>query len=309
MPTGNIISRTMKFRALLTLLVFATCANAQSTRILIDADTANEVDDAFAILRAVIEPNFDIVGLNSAQWQVSHYATGETLIASQRLNESLLHHLDRGDIPAPFGAYRRLHDWGRDVAQHSAAAYHIIEEAHKTPEGEKLIVAVLGANTNLASALLIDPSITPKIAVHLLGTAHNFETGIWTKRDFNCMMDLQAIEVVLNQPDLELHILPVNVAAAQKFTMEEMQSKLPGRHPALDMLHQIWMGHWDGSRENRTIWDLGVISCIIDPSLGERVMIPRPPENGGANVSVYRSIDGDAIRAEFYEAVETHLLK
>jgi len=293
----------------LCIALIATASWADTTkRVLIDADTANEVDDAFALLRAIIEPSFEIVGLNSTQWQVSHYAVGETVVASQRLNKSLLGHLDRNDIPAPYGAYRRLHDWGRDVAQHSAAAYHIINEAHRTPEGEKLTVIVLGANTNIASALLIDPTITPKIAVHLLGTAHDFETGIWTKRDFNCVMDIQAINVVLNQPDLELHILPVNVAAAQKFPMAEMAAKLPGRHPALDMLHQIWMGHWDGSRENRTIWDLGVISCIIDPSLGERVLIPRPPENGGADVSVYRSIDGEAIRAEFYAAVEKYLL-
>ncbi len=292
----------------LLLLALATFVSAGSPqRILIDADTANEVDDAFAIVRAVIEPSFDVVGLNSTQWQVSHYATPQTLMDSQRLNETILGHLNRGDIPTPYGAYRRLHDWGRDIAQHSAAAYHIIEEAHKTPEGEKLIVAVLGANTNIASALLIDPTIVPKISVHLLGTAYDFDRQVWTKRDFNCMMDLQAIEVVLNQVDLDLHVIPVNVAAAMKFPMDEMQAKLPGTHPVADLLHKIWMDHYDAVQGHRTIWDLAVTAVLIDPSFGERITVARPPENGGTSISVYRSLDGEGIRAEFYAAMEKYL--
>lgn len=51
--------------SLLVLFGATLLAAAAPTRILIDADTANEVDDAFAIVRAVIEPSFDVVGLNS----------------------------------------------------------------------------------------------------------------------------------------------------------------------------------------------------------------------------------------------------
>ncbi len=59
---------------LILLVLSATSGFAQSkTRILIDADTANEVDDLYAIVRALIEPKFDVVGLNSTQWQISHY--------------------------------------------------------------------------------------------------------------------------------------------------------------------------------------------------------------------------------------------
>jgi purine nucleosidase len=292
---------------LLVLVSITTLGATAPTRILIDADTANEVDDAFAIVRAIIEPSFKIVGLNSTQWQVSHYATPETLIDSQRMNTAILDLLNRRDIPHPHGAYRRLHDWGADVAQHSAAAYHIIKEAHATPQGEKLIVAVLGAQTNLASALLIDPSIAPKLSVHLLGTSYDFEQKIWRKRDFNCVMDIQAIEVVLDQPDLDLHVIPVNVASAMKFGREEMDTQLKDKHPVADYLRRVWLGHNDGSRTSRTIWDLAVITCLIDPSMGEVVTVARPPENGGAPISVYRSVDGAAIRAEFYETLAHHI--
>ena len=277
--------------------------SAEPRRLLIDADTANEVDDAYAIVRAIIEPSFEVVGLNSTQWQISHYATPETLMDSQRMNEALLSYLGRMDIPHPLGAYRRLHDWGSDTAQHSGAAYHIIREAHATAENEKLTVAVLGAHTNLASALLIDPTIAPKLNVYMLGTKYDFEREIWTKRDFNCVMDIQAIEVVLNQLDLELHIIPVNVASAMTFGQAEMIQQLSDRHPVTSYLHQIWMGHSDASRLQRTIWDLAVISCLISPSFGEEITVAAPPENGGHLVSVFRSVDGEGIRAEFYRAI------
>lgn len=295
-------------RRLLILMVLASSSlalAANPTRILIDADTANEVDDAFAIVRALIEPSFDVVGLSSTQWQVSHYATPETLMDSQRLNEALLAYLDRSDVPHPFGAYRRLHDWGQ-LQQPSAAALHIIEEAHKTPPGEKLIVAVLGANTNIASALLMDPTIVPKISVHLLGTVYRPSTQIWTKRDFNCVMDIQAIEVVLNTEGLETYIMPVNVAAKMKFNYDEMRQNLVGRNHLLAFLHQIWWEHRDGGRINRTIWDLSVIACLIKPELGTYETVAAPPENGGRTVHVYTDIDGVAIRDEFYAAVTAH---
>ncbi len=297
----------MNWKHPLWFIVTAIVATAAPTRLLIDADTANEVDDAFAIVRAVIAPSLEIVGLNSTQWQISHYATPETLMDSQRMNEALLAYLDRNDIPHPLGAYRRLLDWGADVAQHSAAAYHIIAQAHATPQDEKLTVAVLGAQTNLASALLIDPTIASKLKVYLLGTHYDFERQIWTKRDFNCVMDIQAIEVVLNQPDLELHIMPVNVAAAMRFELAEMTDRLAGRHPVSTYLHKIWLDHSDGSRLSRTIWDLAIIACLIDPAWGEVVTVARPPENGGAPVQVFRSIDGPGIRAEFYAALDRHL--
>jgi hypothetical protein len=37
-------------------------------RLIVDADTANEIDDAFALARAQAEPRFQIEGITSAQW-------------------------------------------------------------------------------------------------------------------------------------------------------------------------------------------------------------------------------------------------
>jgi purine nucleosidase len=215
--------------ALGAALAAPTAGAAERTRVLIDADTANEVDDPYATVRALIEPALDVVGLSSAQWQVSHWATSSTLEDSQRLNEFLLGHLDRMDVPHPRGAAARLYDWGQDLAQHSAAAYFLIRQAHATPPGEKLTVIVLGAATNVASALLIDPSIVPKIRVYFLGTSYDQDRGAWTRLDFNVMNDPRAVHVMLDTEGLELHVVPINVASAMRFEMEEVRDRFRGR--------------------------------------------------------------------------------
>ena len=284
-------------------LAFQTGA-AEKTRVFINADTANEVDDLFAVTRALIEPSFEVVALASTQWQVSHYATPNTLEDSQRLNEMLLAHLRHWKTPRPRGASARLYDWGRDVAQHSAAAYAMIRAARETPVGEKLTVVVLGASTDLASALLIDPAIAPKLKVYLLGTSYDFERAVWRKRDFNCVMDVQAIEVVLNTKELETHIIPVNVATAMKFEMAEVRERFKERGELRDMLYRRWQDHADGGRQGRTIWDLAVITCLIDPGFGEEITVKTPPENTLREIHVYRKIDGDGIRREFFTALD-----
>ena len=284
------------------LITTALCA-ADTIKLYIDADTANEVDDLYAIVRALIEPEFDIVGLGSAQWQVSHWATDQSLEDSQRLNDMLLAFLHKQHIPAPRGGHARLYDWGADIAQHSAAAYFIIEQAHAMPDGEKLVIANLGALTNVASAILIDPSIVPKIKLYLLGTTYDFENSIWRKRDFNCVMDIQAINVVLDAKGLETHIMPGNVAAAMKFDMQRCKEQFAEKNDLLDFLYQRWVDHKDGGRYSRTIWDLSVIEALVHPEWAEVVQVAGPPENGNRTLFVYKRINADEMIDDFYETI------
>jgi inosine-uridine nucleoside N-ribohydrolase len=278
----------------------------ERTRVLIDADTANEVDDPYAIVRALIEPSLDVVGLASAQWQVSHWATPTTMEDSQRLNEFLLGHLDRMDLPHPRGAAARLYDWGQDLAQHSAATYFLIRQAHATPPGEKLTVVVLGAATNVASALLIDPGIVPKIRVYFLGTSYDRVRGAWTRLDFNVMNDPRAVHVMLDAEGLELHVIPNNVSSAMRFQIEEVRERFRGRAPLLDFLADRWERHVDAGRRSRTIWDLALVEAVVHPEMAREIEVPTPPENTPRKVWVFTSIDAAAMKADFFAAVDKY---
>jgi len=279
---------------------------AERMRLLIDADTSNEVDDPYAIVRALIEPGLDVVGLASAQWQVSHWATATSMEDSQRLNEFLLGHLGRMDLRHPRGAAARLFDWGQDLAQHSAAAYFLIEQAHATPPGQKLTVVVLGAATNVASALLIDPAIAPRIRVHFLGTGYDHERGAWHRLDFNVMNDPRALHVMLEAEDLELHVMPNTVSGLMRFEIEEVRERFRERAPHLDFLVDRWEQHLDAGRHERTIWDLSVVEAVIRPGLATETEVQTPPENTPRKVWMYTSIDAAAMKADFFAAVDRY---
>lgn len=298
-----------RFRILLFLFIMAqTClVNAQEkASVIIDADTGNEVDDLYAIVRCLIDSSFHIAGLNSAQWQASHWAVPNTLENSHRLNLELLSYLQMDTIPHPRGGRDRLYDWGDDIAQHSAAAYHIIKEAHRTPPGEKLIVVVLGASTNLASAILIDPEIVSKIKVYLVGTTLDIENLTWRKDDFNCMMDLHAIDIIFDTEGLETHIMPINMLYGFSFTIDETRREFEGKHPLLDFLYMRWVNHVGGAKYSRIVWDLALVEGLIHPEYAHEILVDTPPENSSRKVYVYTSIDEVAMKADFFRSLREY---
>lgn len=284
-----------------SLGVSAALAADARPRFVIDADTANEVDDPYAIVRALLEPRIEVAGLSSAQWQASHWATADTLEDSQRVNEVLLGHLDRMSLPHPRGAHARLFDWGEELAQRSAAADFLIAQARRTPAGEKLGVIVLGASTNVASALLIAPDIAPRIRVFLLGTGYDPARGVWTKLDFNCVNDLRAISVLLDTEGLELHVMPHDTSAALSVDFAEVVRRLGGRSELHDFLIARWRQHADASRRSRVLWDLALVEAVIHPEMAREVSVRTPPENKERMVSVFTSVDAAAMRADFFD--------
>jgi len=289
------------------ILLHCSVLQAQKPSVIIDADTGNEVDDLFAVSRALIAPEIEIVGLNSTQWQNSHWAVENTLENSQRLNVRILSYLKMDTIPHPRGSHYRLYDWGQDVAQHSAAAYHIIKEARKSTANDKLNVIALGALTNVASALLIDPSIAPKMRLYCLGSTYNFEKGYWKKTDFNCLMDPHAINVVMDNAALEVHITPVNVAADMTMEREFVADHLQGKDDLRGFLYNRWISHIDGGYNDRVIWDLVAVQSLLNPEFMEEVEIQTPSENLQRKIFVTKSIDADKMRTDFFETVHDYL--
>ena len=144
----------------LTVHTDAISQDRVRTAVIIDADTGNEVDDYYALVRAFVEPSWDIVCLNATQWQSSQWAIPESMENSHRLYQVLLGEMGL-DIKTRRGGVDRMFDWG-DKAQHSAAAYEIINQAETIPEGQKLTIIALGALTNVASAIYIEPTIATK---------------------------------------------------------------------------------------------------------------------------------------------------
>ena len=282
-------------------------ALSQTTRkVIIDADTGNEVDDLYAVVRGLIEPSWEVIGLNATQWQVSQWAVDNTMENSYRLNQVLLSYLRLNEkVMANRGSEARLFDWG-NKSQTSAASEFIADQALNS--GGKITIITLGALTNVASALLDHPEISDKVVVYWLGTNYDFENGTMKNIDFNSVMDIQAVDVVLNSK-VELHIIPGNVASKMTFNWQETENRLRNKHDLANFLLDRWYNHLDGGRRERIIWDLALVQAVIHPEWATEVVIKTSRESGEREIWMYKDIDADKMREDFFVTTLNYLEK
>jgi len=287
------------FVLIVFFLIVSSIFSQTKKRVILDADTANEVDDAFALSIMLMNPNVDIIALNATQWQASHWATENSMEDSHRLNQTLLGIMGLNTKTNRGGA-SRMYDWG-DRAQHSAATYEIIKQAKALPEGEKLNIIALGALTNVASAVFIEPAIVKNIRLYWLGTTYDFGREVLRRDDFNCAMDQYALSHLLFS-EIEMHIIPINVASKMTFNYEKSQSQLEN-HFLGDFLLKIWDDHIDGGRNQRTIWDLTIVNAFLHPDWMEEIEITTSKDNGNKKVYYYKDFDEQKILSDFYQNI------
>lgn len=269
---------------------------SQKRQVIVDADTGNEVDDLYALARILLEPSVNVTALNAAHWQTSHWTIENSMENSHRLNQQLLGEMGLA-IKTFRGAPARMYDWG-DRAQHSAAAYEIIRQAKSK---DNLDILVLGALTNVASAVFIAPEIATKLNVYWLGTTVDFEKKIVKRNDFNPLMDTYALDFIL-ESDVEIHIMPVSVASAMQISFDEMESAI-GNHFLGKHLQKRWVDHIDSGRRSRVLWDLALVASYINPDFAETTTFTTSRDSGNRPIEFYHKIDAMAIYDDFYKTI------
>jgi purine nucleosidase len=134
---------SMKNFCILGLACLALSAPGSSSyaddpvRVIVDADTANEIDDLYAIVRVLVAPEFRVEGVTSAHYTRST-KPNETVHRSQAINEQILDAMGlRDSIPHPVGADRSMAE--PTIPVDSPAARLIIKQAHAGSPDDKLI--------------------------------------------------------------------------------------------------------------------------------------------------------------------------
>ncbi|TDB67462.1 nucleoside hydrolase [Arundinibacter roseus] len=304
-----------RFFVSLLLLCIGFSAMGQKQKVWLDADTGNEVDDLYAIVRLVKEPLVELVGLSSAhfnnpdlnvfeKWNGYQTKGLNTVAESQRLNEQILKTLSRLDIPHPLGADRQIgRAWGQKEARPSPASEALITAVKKLPDGEKLDVLTLGALSNIASALILAPEILPKIKVYALGARYNPKTKVWDKDEFNIRNDLNAFNYMLNLNGLDFTIMPLEAARPLEFQREATFSQLNEKVEIENILKVRWQEHAIGDKA-RIMWDLALVEAYLKPELATIETVPTPPENSGSKVQVYTKIDERKLEEDFWQVLK-----
>ena len=295
---------------LLTAVCISACAKLQEDdrmALIVDADTANEVDDLYAIVRAIKEPGFNLLGITSAQFHTSPLATDSTVYESQQINEDIVRLMGREDIPLPLGSNRPL--IAEDKAQSSPASRFIIEMAHQTPKNEKLNVAILGSCTNVASAILEDPEIIPKLSVHYIGFWHDTTTNHYNKVEFNTGNDSLATNLLLNTEGLDFNVMTATTCQHLVFEKSQVDAQLKGKGGIADYLVQRWDTYerwWtkeDPEKKSWIMWDVAIIEALAHPDLSEKQYLLTPKDNTQRLIGVHTKIAVDEMIDDFWESV------
>ncbi|HSM49720.1 MAG TPA: hypothetical protein VK872_18005, partial [Draconibacterium sp.] len=92
------------FYLFFTLSLMISNLQGQNSKVIIDADTGNEIDDTPAIVLALKSGNVDILGVTAAQWNYIEVCGRQTMHESWVLNNRLLQLLQMGQIPSLKGS-------------------------------------------------------------------------------------------------------------------------------------------------------------------------------------------------------------
>jgi inosine-uridine nucleoside N-ribohydrolase len=273
------------------------------------------MDDLYAIIRLLKEKNLDVRGISSAQfnnpdllvfekWNGYQTKGMSTIDESQKLNESIIKAMDRKDIPLPRGADRQVGlAWGLETPRPSEATYKILEVIKSLPPNVKLDILVLGAVTNIATLLQMDSLVHRKIRIFMLGARYNPKTKVWNKNEFNIRNDLNGFDYLLNRQDIDLTIMPIDIAFPLKFDRDSTYASIDESKKLEHLLKERWESQ-NPDHKTRILWDLALVQAYLMPGKSRISIVKSPPENKAKTVKVFSYIDVEYFKKEFWNAIK-----
>jgi inosine-uridine nucleoside N-ribohydrolase len=231
-------------------------------RMVLDTDTANEIDDQFAVVYALISPELDLKAVYAAPFTNNRSSgPGDGM---EKSYEEILRILNRLDKSPDGFAFKGSSHYLSDLKnpEKSPAALDLVERAKKSSPEDPLYVTAVGAITNVANAILIDPSIIRNIVVVWLGgNGHNWPN----QREFNFRQDLNASRIIFDcgVPFVQLPCTPVVTHFAT--TVPEMERYVAGRGAIGDYLLKIFKEYRkDHFGWSKVLWDMTAVAWVID---------------------------------------------
>ena len=236
--------------------------SSRPVRMVLDTDTGNEIDDQFALVYALISPELDLQAVYAAPF-TNNRSTGPA-DGMEKSYEEILRILSRIDKSPDGFAFKGSTHYLTDMKnpERSPAALDLIARAKKSSPEDPLYVAAVGAITNVANAILIDPSIIRNIVVVWLGgNGHHWPN----QREFNFRQDLNASRTIFDcgVPFVQLPCTPVVTHFAT--TVPEMERYVGGRGAIGDYLLKILKEYRkDHFAWSKVLWDMTAVAWLID---------------------------------------------
>jgi len=261
--------------------------------VILDTDAFNEVDDQFALSYLLASrEKLNVKAICAAPFY--NEKSSSPLDGMIKSYDEILKILKLANFEeyAPY-VYKGSEQYldSETTPVDSPAARKIVELASKYSSESPLYIIAIGAITNIASAILLDPSITEKIVIIWLGGhAYNWHDT----KEFNMFQDIAAARVVFGCEAPVIQIPCAGVADRFVISLVEMEYYLSGKNSLCDFLVDIVRKEIEryGNRiaASRVIWDVTAVAWLLNDNdrFMTSVLVPSPiPEYDGYYAQSY----------------------
>ena len=286
-------------------------------QIIMDTDTYNEIDDQFALVHLLLaeraREDIRVKAITAAPFHntarnTDSYQHGMELSYQEISN--VINTLDfKWNGPIKKGSSMSLDETkGALVESDAAELICKIAKSHKEDEPPVYILA-LGALTNIASAILKDPSIREHVVVCTLGGSafnlHGFT-------DFNYEQDMTAAQFVFSSGVPIVHFPGYSVTDHLRTSRWELEAHIGNSRSAQFLYNRFMEFVADYPGRSKPIWDLAPGAWVMDPSCFITEVCETPEltnkntwieQNGTHPVRTIRWINRDNIFKNFFNLI------
>ena len=237
--------------------------------VIIDTDTWNEIDDQFAIIHALMSPELNIETIQAAGFHAAVRNTDSFEHGMELSYEEIQRVLELSPVsydgPVLHGSRQTMTANGGDPVP-SEAADNIIQRAMGSGAMQErdgtLYVVALGALTNVASAIVMEPRIRERVCVVALGGWPHHAADF---HDFNFIQDMKAAQTVFDSGVALVQVTGFGVSELLSTTRWEMMEHVKGRGQIGDHLFQIYEDFVDDyPGRGKPIWDIAPVAWLIN---------------------------------------------
>ena len=234
--------------------------------VVLDTDAYNEVDDQFAISYMLKSKE----RLNTKAIYAAPFFNGNSVSPKDGMEKSYneifkILSLAGEKFDVFRGSEKYLDDENTPVI--SSAAEDLVQRAKNYSPEKPLYVVAIGAITNIASAILLNPDIIENIVVVWLG-GHGLHYH--NTKEFNMYQDVAAARVVMQSgvPFVQLPCMGV----VDKFAVskQELELWLKGKNQLADYLATNTIAaaeaYAKGRAWTRVIWDVTAVGWLLNDS-------------------------------------------
>lgn len=252
--------------------------------VVLDTDAYNEIDDQFAIAYMLHAPErLNVRAIYAAPFYNDKSSGPEDgMLKSYNEIFKLLDLDDQSQMKDRVYMGSRSYLPDEHTPVDSPAARDLVERAMGYSPDAPLYVVAIGAITNVASAILIEPEIIDRMVLIWLGGnalewPHN--------REFNLMQDVAGARVVFGCGVPLVQLPCAGVVDHATVTGPELTHWLMGKSPLCDYLARNTIeeaeSYAKGTAWSRVIWDITAVAWLLDEDqqmLSSRLAFSPVPE-------------------------------